>query len=122
MEALKAMLAGKKVCAHNWDSEDNYLEIQGNKIVSPISNDGESVFNSWEFNDENEWREYVVNNWKWKVADIFRYEADIENPSHPEKFKVLFVNEQVCFCMSLSRVKYDYFDNDPLTIARMTKI
>ena len=67
------------------------------------------------------WQEYVENLWTWEVGDVFRYQHDC-SPSYHEKYRVYFANKEVCFCMSLDRVKYAHFENAPLIFARMTKI
>jgi len=99
LEAMQAMMAGKKVRKIDWN-EFSYLHLKNNIIVNN-ENDPRSLYVDCDFG-KDEWEEYVEPVKVWKVGDqfILRNNNDLHT--------VLYVDKNVIFA------KASTFDNKQL--------
>ena len=119
-DVMTALLAGKKLTKSIWNY-NQYIHILNDAFVDP---DGDSTYVSLaDASDADDYFiEYIPKQeiWDcWNVGDYFEYKTD--NYSFG-KFKILFINDKVCFCEKVNSVGYDMFGNKPDSNRKMKRI
>jgi len=91
MQALNLMFEGKKVYVRDWENPILYFRIRNNCIVDNLDCDSQQEFNSWKFDNEDIWEEYLDEVCELKVGDKFSI-------GDYHIYKIIYTNENVVFC------------------------
>ena len=114
-ELFLALLDGKKVRQKSWH-KDSFIQFNGNNVVT----DTNGIVVTFSFG-HNDWEEYLSpeEHWDWKAGDCFEYKINTHSYG---TYKILFVNDEVCYCENLNNPGYCEFYNTPDLNKMMHKI
>jgi len=102
LEAMQAMVAGKKVRRINWDNS-KYLHIGKENVFIVNQENVPYSFCVTAHYCHEEWEEYVEPVKVWKVGD--KLSSSIDGCS----YIVLYADEDVIFCKSINGTSYSCF-------------